>query len=201
MSQESPQPSLNKTDAVVQTEPLALACLFSRAPKMKGYWTLHDVVPMDALGDLQVSDDGQARFSGAYFVCGPLSLRLSRDEAEGYLLNLDSPEPSFFCLVRHVPESEFGLVPQAVDVTLSYNQAARWMDGGEQVERVLAAQEILPWMAEFTELHYEAPEKKKRKGNKPSFMKREEFDQMAKDEAKRFAPNVDANAAKVDLGK
>ena len=55
-------------------------------------------------------------------------------EGEGYCLNLNSPDPRAFVMWRMREGVEPPVVP--VIVTLSYNQAARMMDGGEQVDSV-----------------------------------------------------------------
>ena len=56
-----------------------------------------------------------------------------RSEAEGYHLNITSPEPKVFVMWRM---ADAGVAPAAspVVVTVSYNQAARMLDGGEQVD-------------------------------------------------------------------
>ena len=83
---------------------------------------------------------------------------LFRDEAEGYYLNASSGEPSVFVSIRH---DDGGVEPYPFQATLSYNEAARWMDGGEKVDRVVAWPELAEWMAAWVELNYR-PEPKKR---------------------------------------
>ena len=53
-------------------------------------------------------------------------------ESEGYYLNLSAPDPMAFVMWRHRDDGEPPVHP--VVVTLSYNEAARMMDGGEQAE-------------------------------------------------------------------
>lgn len=88
-----------------------------------------------------------------------LELGIFRDEAEGYFLNLQSPEPSIFAVWRW-NEDESEAIPSMV--TLSYNEAARWMDSQEKVERVempiALYQTLSTWVAE----NYEPPRKKQR---------------------------------------
>ena len=80
------------------------------------------------------------------------------DEAEGYFLNVSSDEPSIFVALR-ADEATGDVYP--FQATLSYNEAARWMDGGEKVERVSAWPELIAWMGEWVEANYR-PEPKKR---------------------------------------
>ena len=87
-----------------------------------------------------------------------LTLTLTRDEAEGYYLNLTSPEPKVFVLWRWIDETA-----QPQRVTVSYGEGTRWADSGEQVDGVAIPADLLPWIAEFIEAHYEPePPKKKR---------------------------------------
>jgi hypothetical protein len=84
----------------------------------------------------------------------PVTLR--RSEGEGYYLNVSSREPRAFVLWRE--EGELA-VPHFV--TLSYEEASRWMDGGENVDSVPLPPELFAWVGEFVEKHYR-PEPKKR---------------------------------------
>ena len=87
-----------------------------------------------------------------------LELRLMRDEAEGYYLNLTSPAPKVFVLWRLHDEQarpEF--------VTVSYHEGARWMDSDEQVDGAPLPDELRPWLREFIECHYRPEPKKPRR--------------------------------------
>jgi hypothetical protein len=90
-------------------------------------------------------------------------LRLARDEAEGYYLNLTSPEPKVFVLWRPADG-----VARPERLTVSYGEGTRWADSGEQVDGVPIPSDLLPWMAEFVEAHYrpEPPKKKRYASNK-----------------------------------
>jgi hypothetical protein len=91
-------------------------------------------------------------------------VELFRDEAEGYYLNVTTPAPGWFVLWRMEDEASIGdePMPRPVLVTLSYNEAARWLDAQETVEQVPAPEHIVEWMRVFAEEHY-VPEPKKRK--------------------------------------
>ena len=86
-----------------------------------------------------------------------LRVRLTRDEAEGYYLNISSPEPKVFVLWRPVD----GLAKPEM-LTVSYGEGTRWADSGEQVDGVPLPPELMPWMAQFVEAYYR-PEPKKQK--------------------------------------
>ena len=86
-------------------------------------------------------------------------LKLFRDEAEGYYLNVSSDEPRVFVMWRMEDDRA---VPEFV--TVSYNEAGRLMDGGEHVDTVQMPAELMAWVGGYVEEHYR-PEPKKR--NKP----------------------------------
>jgi hypothetical protein len=90
-------------------------------------------------------------------------LELFHDEAEGYYLNLHSPQPYVF--VNWLEEEGAG-VPKLV--TVSYNEAARQMDGGAQVDGVQMPAQWIGWLAEYVQRHYR-PEPKKKRIRPPSF--------------------------------
>ena len=85
-------------------------------------------------------------------------LVLFRDEAEGYFLNVSSEAPSVFVSLR-VDEATGD--PYPFQATLSYNEAARWMDSNQRVERVPAWPELAAWMGAWVEANYR-PEPRKR---------------------------------------
>jgi hypothetical protein len=85
---------------------------------------------------------------------------LFADEAEGYYLNVSSEAPSVFVSIRN---DEGAVDPYPFQATLSYNEAARWMDGGEKVERVVMWPELAAWMGEWVEANYRPEPKKRRK--------------------------------------
>ena len=85
---------------------------------------------------------------------------LFEDEAEGYYLNVSSGEPSVFVSLRK-DEATGDFHP--FQVTLSYNEAARWMDGGERVERCTAWPELAAWMAAWVEENYRPAPKQRRR--------------------------------------
>ena len=93
---------------------------------------------------------------------------LYRDEAEGYYLNVSSESPSVFVCLRM---DEATGEPYPFQATLSYNEAARWMDSNERVERTPAWPELAAWVAEWVAENYR-PEPKKRERPK-SFVGKE----------------------------
>jgi hypothetical protein len=87
-------------------------------------------------------------------------LQLFADEAEGYYLNLSSGSPVWFVMWRPSEEEPSRAVPEAV--SLSYNEAGRWLDAQERVDNVPLDPELCAWLQAFTDEHYR-PEPKQRK--------------------------------------
>jgi Protein of unknown function (DUF3305) len=111
---------------------------------------------------VRIRDDAtctQWRFDG-------LVVELHRAEAEGYHLNLVAPDPKVFVNWRMHDEQ---VVPPVfpVLVTVSYNEAARIMDGGERVDAVPLPDVLREWMAPFVAEHYKPEPRKKVRRNDP----------------------------------
>lgn len=85
-----------------------------------------------------------------------LDIVLRRSEAEGYFHNISAAAPNVFVLWRM---EDGKAVPRYV--TVSYDEASRWMDGGAQVDAVPMPAEMRAWLREFVEHNYR-PEPKKR---------------------------------------
>ena len=96
-----------------------------------------------------------------------MAIELHPVEAEGYFLNLSSETPVTFVLWR--PQEDASEVPpvRPLIVTLSYNEAGRFMDAGERVDAVPLADEIRAWLAAFVAQHYKPEPKKKKRRNDP----------------------------------
>jgi hypothetical protein len=87
-------------------------------------------------------------------------------EGEGYFLNVTSESPVVFVMWRM---REDAVVPAAEPfiVTLSYNEAGRFMDGGERVDSVPMGASIREWLAAYVAVHYKPEPKRKVKRNDP----------------------------------
>ena len=140
-------------------------------------WLLADVVRPQDLGaspqdwadlgtqpvsiELNQTQDGQQGPSPQHWLYPGMQVELYRDDAEGYYLNLTSPQPCFWVLWRLEPQAPPDELPKPLIVTVSYHEAGRWLDAQERVEQVPAPPEVCDWVAAFTETHY-VPEPKKR---------------------------------------
>jgi hypothetical protein len=92
----------------------------------------------------------------AQFVHPGFALLLHKDEIEGYYMNVSAQDPRVFVLWRM---EEDRALP--VEVTVSTDEAARWLDGGHSVDGVAMPPEIFAWVGGYVEANYR-PEPKKR---------------------------------------
>ena len=95
-------------------------------------------------------------------------VELHRSEAEGYFLNITLPEPKIFVMWRGpeadgAEDDEIKVRPRLV--TVSYNEAGRLLDGGEQVDAVPLPPEILAWVQPFVAENYRPEPKRKSRRN------------------------------------
>ena len=88
------------------------------------------------------------------------TLELFRDQAEGYYLNLSSGSPVWFVVWRIDDADPSRAWPETV--SLSYNEAGRWLDAQERVDNVPLAPELAAWLQAYTDEHYR-PEPKQRR--------------------------------------
>ena len=149
---DAASPSATVYPVAVVMECTTLAGNRWQAVQWEARGVLPDAAPAGSAGQVTVRDDNLTRI-----VFGGHQIRLHRDEAEGYLLNITSPEPKVFVLWRMKDE-----VAQPQRVTVSYHEGARWMDSDERVDGVPLPAELVPWIREFATRHY-TPEVKKAK--------------------------------------
>lgn len=91
-------------------------------------------------------------------------LDLFVDEAEGYYLNVNAPNPCWFVMWRLEEIEGFDevcAIPRRV--VLSYNEAGRMSDGGETVDPYPLDSTILQWLKDFVEQHYKPEPKRKQR--------------------------------------
>jgi hypothetical protein len=109
---------------------------------------------------------GTSVVAGAsYWLFPGQRVTLFRDDAEGYFLNLSSPDPCFWVFWRldevRLIDGEPMAVPQIV--TLSYHDAGRWLDAQERVDQVAAPAPVVEWLRSFVAEHYQAEPKRRKR--------------------------------------
>ena len=127
-------------------------------------WQPAAVVPVEP-GGMDVVESLGEHGATARWRIGPFAIEMHPVEAEGYFLNLTSPAPCVFVMWRMFDD----LVPPArpVIVTVSYNEAGRWLDAGERVDNVPMPEPIAQWMRPFVAVHYKPEPRKKIRRNDP----------------------------------
>jgi len=113
---------------------------------------------------VRLSDDATGtrwRFTG-------FGIELHASESEGYFLNITAPEPKIFVMWRMLDADAVaadGLAARPELVTVSFNEAARLMDGGEMVDAVPLSPDVLAWMQPFVAANYKPEPKRKVRRN------------------------------------
>jgi hypothetical protein len=131
-------------------------------PWVAEQWEAIGVVPAFGRADGVPPERIYADAERERFLSGRFDLELFRDEAANYHLNLTSAEPRVFVLWRPVDD-----IACPVAVSLSYGEAARWLDSGEQCDGVPMPQEIADWLGDFVNTHYKPAPRKKIRRNDP----------------------------------
>lgn len=169
----------------METESLKVAVIMRRTP-LNNRWQPHQWKPAEITADELLAgierrclrnDEADTRW-----LFGGFDIKLYRDEAEGYFLTASSPEPCWFVMWR-LEEVDGAEVAVPKTVTLSYNEAARLMDGGEQVDTLPATPDIVERLNAFVQEHYRPEPKRKRR--KPSFEGGAGVERMAQAEGNR----------------
>ena len=112
-----------------------------------------------------VSDAGVSRSlihssdSERQYLWNGFTLSLYKDDTESYYSNLRGAKPSVFVICRQDEESE--MVPFLV--TVSYDEAASYMEVDDQVYSVPFPPEIYVWLEQYVVQNYVPQQKKKRK--------------------------------------
>jgi Protein of unknown function (DUF3305) len=124
-------------------------------------WEPAGVLPEQAgqVGPRMIVDSGET----TQWLYPSFDVFLRKSEAEGYYHNVSSAEPCVFILWRMqgagADPRDVLAVPQFV--TVSYDEASRWMDGGESVDRVAMPPDLFAWVGEFVEKNYRFTPKKR----------------------------------------
>jgi hypothetical protein len=154
-------------------------------------WVSYRWAPQEVLPDFGQFNSNQSKAiagqflgrdaDGESWLFTGFELDLFPDEAEGYYLNVSATTPSWFVMwrleediERYIDEESITLakadasfaVPHRICV--SYNEAARLLDGGESVDTVRMSDEHAAWLQEYVNDNYR-PEPKKR--HKPASFK------------------------------
>ncbi len=129
-------------------------------PWESGYWRVTGLV---AGG----SDDGEAvhgrplhaSSSGTQYLWSGLNVELHRDDVESYYFNIISDTPRVFVICSQSGSEP----PEPFIVTLSYDEAASYMESEDMVESVAMPAELYRWVETYVLENYVPEKRKKRK--------------------------------------
>ena len=162
-----------------------------RKQNMDNPWVSYRWVPQEVLPDFgQFNANQNSAISGQFlgrdaegesWLFTGFELNLFPDEAEGYYLNVSATTPAWFVMWRLEEEIDRYIDAQSLEmakaevtiavphrICVSYNEAARLLDGGESVDTVPMNDEHASWLQEYVNETYR-PEPKKR--HKPASFK------------------------------
>jgi Protein of unknown function (DUF3305) len=147
-------------------------------------WVSYRWVPQEVLPDFGQFNSQQSKSiagqflgrdaEGESWLFTGYELDLFPDESEGYYLNVSATKPSWFVMwrleedvERYIDEQSLPLARSEASfavphrICVSYNEAARLLDGGESVDTVPMIDEHAAWLQEYVNDNYR-PEPKKR---------------------------------------
>lgn len=161
-------------DIVMQRTPLA------------NRWQPYQWRPLEIMDNSILRQDGarclRQHQSDTRWLFPGFDITLFADESEGYFLNVSAPTPCWFIMWR-MEARDGHEVATPKSITLSYNEAARLMDGGEQIDTLPASADLIALLTAYVAEHYKPEPKRKRK--KPSFEGGQGIAQMARAEDHR----------------
>ena len=164
-----------------------------RKENLDNPWVSYRWVPKEVLpdyGQSQAQANSSNSISGQFlgrdadgesWLFTGFELDLFLDEAEGYYLNVSATTPSWFVMWRVEEDIDRYIDPKSLSmaqadnsiavphrICVSYNEAARLLDGGESVDTIPMSDEHAAWLQEYVNENYR-PEPKKR--HKPASFK------------------------------
>jgi hypothetical protein len=144
----------------VEKPTFAIAVVMQRRPAKSRWadwvWELHGVIADPGGEKRRLREEG----GSVQWLHPGFQLVLHKDELEGYYMNVSAPEPRVFVLWRMEArgDADFAL---PCEVTVSADEAARWLDGGHSVDGVAIPPQIYAWVGDYVEKNYR-PEPQKR---------------------------------------
>ena len=95
------------------------------------------------------------------FLIGGLELALYPDECESYYHNMVSPAPRCY-VIAHVDEDDGEGRPDPFLVSMSFDAAHAYLEGGDEIYAVEIPPEVYRWTEAFV-LAYYAPEPRRKR--------------------------------------
>jgi len=119
-------------------------------------WTLLGLIP-----GLSQSELSQAQDEGDIHYLPELKIHLYPLHCEAYYQNLMSGEPKVYLVCPQSDEA-----PQPLLITVDYDEAASYMETGEEIFNAALPEELCEWLERFVLAHYQPEKPKKRRRKK-----------------------------------
>jgi len=130
----------------------------SQHPWGEDLWSLSGLVP-----GLSTADLSQIELQGELHIWPDLVLKLYPLHCDSYYHNLSSKQPQVY-LVCALDEED--LAPKPLLLTVDYDEAASYMETGEDVLNTVLPELLCKWLEAFVLAHYQPEKKKKRRREK-----------------------------------
>ena len=128
----------------------------SQHPWGEDIWSLAGLVP-----GLSQSELSELEAQGELHIWSDLTLQLYPLHCDSYYHNLISGKPNIYLVCQHDDNNQ----PQALLITVDYDEAASYMETGELVLNTELPTALCEWLEAYVLTHYqpEKPKKRRRK--------------------------------------
>lgn len=121
-------------------------------------WSLSGLVP-----GLSQDEITRIESEGELHILPNLNLQLYPLHCDSYYHNLSSEQPMVYLVCNQNDESTS---PHALLLTVDYDEAASYMETGEDVFNTTLPEELCLWLERFVLTHYQPEKRKKRRREK-----------------------------------
>jgi len=137
-----------------RTVSAVMLCQKSQHPWADLNWSLLGLIPSLSETELQ-----QAAEQGDVHYWSDLALQLYPLHCDAYYHNLVSQQPKVYLVCNQDEKNK----PQPLLLTVDYDEAASYMETGEQVFNANLPVELCQWLEQFVLTHYQPEKPKKRR--------------------------------------
>lgn len=131
----------------------------SKHPWGEDLWSLSGLVP-----GLSITELSQIELQGELHIWPDLALKLYPLHCDSYYHNLSSKQPQVYLVCTRSEGAAESPKPQLL--TVDYDEAASYMETGEEVYNTALPEELCKWLEAFVLTHYQPEKQKKRRREK-----------------------------------
>jgi len=130
----------------------------SQHPWGESLWSLSGLVP-----GLSTTELSQIELQGELHIWPDLALKLYPLHCDSYYHNLSSKQPNVYIVCAR---DEVSGAPKPQLLTVDYDEAASYMETGEEVFNAALPEQLCMWLEAFVLTHYQPEKQKKRRRKK-----------------------------------